>query len=227
MIADWRSYSAEQFVPFTPEVYFRLIERVNAAQWPLHLLVLLLVAAVFLSLLKGRGAPAGVALALLWVWAGQIFLARHYGELVWVGRWFAWAFVLQAMLLAVLGLLGKVRWPANAAVPEWCGFGIAAFGVLLYPLLAPLTGHEWRQAEMIGVHPDPTAAATLGLVLGTMRGAALWISSIVPVLWCLLSASTLFALGDWRSVVPSTIAVAAVTAVLWKTLSRPSTNEKR
>ena len=33
MIADWASYALADFIPFTAEVYARLVERVNEAGW--------------------------------------------------------------------------------------------------------------------------------------------------------------------------------------------------
>lgn len=34
----WQTYRLEDFIPFTPEVYWRLLERINEAFWPLHVL---------------------------------------------------------------------------------------------------------------------------------------------------------------------------------------------
>lgn len=36
----WLTYSLDDFLLFSPETYFRLLERHNAALWPLHVLML-------------------------------------------------------------------------------------------------------------------------------------------------------------------------------------------
>ena len=67
------------------------------------------------------------------------------------------------------------------------GIAILVFGLLLYPLTAPLAGRPWAQAELFGVTADPTAAATLGFLLATRAPWFLW---PVPVAWSLFSGAT-------------------------------------
>lgn len=86
MIADWRTYSVADFVPFTAEVYVRLIERANTAQWPLHLLGLAAGAAALVLARRGRGRLGSALLAGAWAWVGAAFLMRGYAELSWAGR---------------------------------------------------------------------------------------------------------------------------------------------
>ena len=62
---------------------------------------------------------------------------------------------------------------------------LLAWALLLHPLLAGLAGRPWTQAEIVGLASDPTAIATLGLLL-LLRGPrwpmrALW---AVPLAWC-------------------------------------------
>jgi hypothetical protein len=65
----------------------------------------------------------------------------------------------------------------------------------VYPLLAPLLGRGWPQAEVFGIVPDPTVTATVGLLL-LAEGAPRWILLPAPVLWCAVSAATLLAMGS-------------------------------
>ena len=39
MIASLTSYSLQDFIPFTAEVYLRMLERMNENDWPLHVLM--------------------------------------------------------------------------------------------------------------------------------------------------------------------------------------------
>jgi hypothetical protein len=62
-------------------------------------------------------------------------------------------------------------------------------------LLAPLQGRGWASSEVFGIAPDPTAIATLGLLL-LARGRLLPLLLPIPVLWCLLSGVTLRTMGE-------------------------------
>ena len=41
------------------------------------------------------------------------------------------------------------------------GIAIALFGLILMPLMAPLSGGSWYQTEVFGIHADPTAVFTV------------------------------------------------------------------
>jgi hypothetical protein len=195
LTGSWSSYSASDFVPFTAEVYFRLIERVNAADWPLHLLTLAAALALLPLLHRGHGRTAGLILAALWAWVGYAFLLREYASLNWVGRYFAWAFWLQAALLAGAGLSGRLGADerSNPTLVRRVGQGLYLAGVG-YPAIAIATGAGWARAEVVGIHPDPTVMVALGLCLLGLRGGLFWAALIVPLGWCLVSGVTLWVL---------------------------------
>lgn len=197
-MTDLSSYAIEDFVPFTAEVYFRLIERVSETWWPLHLLTLTAGLAATGLAWSGRARSAGGLIAAALAWVSATFLLTGYARLNWAGSWFGWAFLLASALLLLSALTQPVlsRMPARTPrrrdrVPGLAGLALTALGVPLYPLIAPLAGRDWSQAEIFGIHPDPTAVATLGIALLTLRGYRLWLTAIVPLLWCLVSALTL------------------------------------
>lgn len=196
MIADWRTYSAADFIPFTAEVYFRLIERVNAALWPAQLLALAGGCAVLVLAWRGRARIATALSAAAWAWVGPSFLLQRYGELSWAGRYFGWAFLLEAALLLALAASGRGIARPGSQHGAGRAAGLAAAGIgLAYPLIAPLAARPWLQAETFGIHPDPTAIATLGIGLAALRGPWLWAVLVVPGLWCLAAGVTLQVLG--------------------------------
>ncbi len=196
MIGDWFSYSASDFVPFSAEVYFGLIERVNVAAWPLHLLTLAAALGLLPLLQRGRGRAAGLVLAGLWAWVGYDFLHRDYASLNWAAGRIAWAFWFQAVLFAGAGLSGRfgATESRNPALVRWVGVGLF-LASLSYPLLAIATGAGWSRAEVVGIHPDPTVVLALGLCVLGLRGGLFWVSLIVPLGWCLVSGVTLWVLG--------------------------------
>jgi hypothetical protein len=68
---------------------------------------------------------------------------------------------------------------------------VAAFAG--YPLLAPLSGRPWLQAEVAGLAPDATVAATFALMLLATRPP--WVLLAIPCVWAAVSAATLWTLG--------------------------------
>jgi hypothetical protein len=72
---------------------------------------------------------------------------------------------------------------------------LAVCGLLLYQLAGLPAGRPWAQAEVFGVMPEPTALATLGLLVAGGRPYANWLS-IVPVLSLAVGMATLWLLGS-------------------------------
>jgi hypothetical protein len=82
-------------------------------------------------------------------------------------------------------------------------------------MIAPLTGRPWHQADIFGVAPDPTVLATLGLLL-LAHGRPRWELLVVPVLWCVISGATLWAMNSAEAWVPPAAAVLVLAVSLWK-----------
>lgn len=189
---EWRSYAISDFIPFTGEVYLRLIERVSEAWWPLHLGLLMAAVLATALALSGRRRWASLLLVPLWGWAGYGFLMQFYAELNWMGDWFGIAFFAQAALL----LVATPFVPHKQTVTHhlrWSGGLLALIGIG-WPLLTLLGREGWLQVEVVGVHADPTAVFTLGLVLLVFHGWW-WLLAVFPLLWCVTAALTLGVLG--------------------------------
>ena len=194
------SWVPEDVLPFEARVYWSLFALENEAVWPAQPLLLAAGAAFLLCLLLGRRPPArwlGPVLGAAWLWAGWHFVALRYGTVNWGAPTLAWGFYAEAALLAALGLAGR---PAFAA-RGWragTGVGLLAAALLGWPLLAPLDGRPWREAEVFALAPDPTALATLALLALGRRSPWTALLAVVPVLWLALSALTLVTLGAWQ-----------------------------
>jgi hypothetical protein len=63
------------------------------------------------------------------------------------------------------------------------------------PLLAWATGQPWRSIGWFGGAPDPTAVATLGLLL-VLPVRLGWLLLPLPLIWCLLASVLGRVLGD-------------------------------
>jgi hypothetical protein len=82
---------------------------------------------------------------------------------------------------------------ASRSIPDLIALALFCFGLVGYPLLAPLMGRQWLAAEMFGLAPDPTALATLAL-LSLADGGGRWPLSIIPLIWCVITGLTLWAM---------------------------------
>jgi len=195
---SWWSYGLSDFLMFSPQAYWRLVARYNEAWWPAQLLGMA-AAAVLLALVRlrrGWSAPAVLLLlALAWAWVGWAFHGQRYAEIFLGAPWLTRAGALQALLL----LAAAARPGREQAIGQrrmaaaWVLIALA----LLFPLLAPATGHPWNEAEVFGFMPEPTALATLGALLGLARPALAMraLLAAIPLLSLLLGAATRWVLA--------------------------------
>ena len=222
-MSEWWTYRAEDFLLFSPRVYWRMFELHNAALWPLHVLTL---AAGFIILLLIAWGPRTLArwlaliLATLWMLVGWSFLLNRYATINWAAAYIAPAFAIEGVLLLVIGSLGDGLAFDRRGLAGWIGYLILASALAGAPLLAPLQGRGRAASEVFGIAPDPTAIATLGLLL-LARGRPLPLLLPIPVLWCLLSGMTLQTMGEPQAWVLHAALALAALARIW-TVLRPS-----
>lgn len=192
-MSQWWTYSLSDLLMFSAKTYYRLFELYNLAIWPAQLAAGAVGVAILACAARGGAASGRVAAALLaacWLWVAWAYHAERYATINSAAAYFAVGFAIEALLLLWMGT-GRGR---LALAPARGGAGRAALGLLLfamlgYPLLAVASGRPWRQMEMFGVAPDPTALATLGLLLLTARIP--WLLLPIPLLWCAISGATL------------------------------------
>lgn len=196
-MSEWWSYGLRDLLMFSPQTYFRLFELYNVSVWPAQLLVLALGILALLTLFRpGDRAVRGtlVLLSVFWLAVAWGFFWRRYAQINLAAPYFAGLYVLQAVLL--LGAAWKTGRPALAQATR-LRFGSALvlylFALCVYPLRGVLAGRDWREAEIIALAPDPTALATLAVLLA-WGGWRFWTLAPVPLLWCLASGATLWAM---------------------------------
>lgn len=215
MLDDWQTYRLEDFIPVTPEVYWRLVERINETFWPLHVLAVALGLTALLLALRGNTRIALVLLAPAWMSSGIVFHLTYYAELNWAAPYFGWAFLAQAALLLGIGAItgsNKARnHPGNAVL--WIGTTIATGALIAYPLIATTLGPGASHSETYGLHPEPTAIATLGILLITLRGVFAWLAIPIPFLWCLIGTLTLISLEAYWAALPLAAAVVVIATL--------------
>jgi hypothetical protein len=212
-MSEWWTYTLSDFLLFSPRTYYRLFELYNAAIWPLQ--VLAMGSGLAIAVVLGRAAAAvrgrivAVILAAGWLWVAIAFHAFRYATINWGAVYFAWIFGLEAALLLFLGAVaGGLSFEPPRDAAGRAGMAIFVFALLVQPLADPLLGRGWRGIELFGVAPDPTAVATLGILL-LARGRGRWLLLVVPVMWCALTGATLLAMKApdfWVSPVAAVLA---------------------
>ena len=191
--AVWSSYRPSDFLLFSSRTYYRLFELYNADIWPLQIV----------TLVGGCRDDCAGAQPHRVAWPFDCSIARC---VLAVGRM---GFPLAALRNDQLGgelfrgwicdrgaAAGLDRNRARRAqvrceqrrTPR-IGIAIFSFAVLVQPMIGLLLGRAWSQLEVFGVTPDPTVVATLGLLLAAKRIA--WIALPIPLLWCIVSGTTL------------------------------------
>ena len=198
-MSDWWTSRLSDFLMFSPTVYWRLVERYNREAWPLQMLMLG-VGLLLLWLAAARPAAAGrlVAgiLAAIWLWVGWAFHHQAYAQINWAAEYAAIAFAVQAVLLVSLGVVrptGAV--PGTPAPLQRLGLALAVAGVLLYPWTGLLAGRPWGQWEVFGLMPEPTALATLGLLLACEQRHRAWLM-VIPLVSLFIGWATLWQFGS-------------------------------
>ena len=193
------SWTLEDLLLFSPQVYWRLFALENEAVWPAQPLVSAAVALLALTFVLGRrpsGRWLGPLLGAAWLWTGWHFVALRYGTVNWLAPSLAWGFYVEAALLAGLGLSDRLVF-LRRGNGVWFGLGLLA-AALVWPLLAPLDGRPWREAEVMAFAPDPTAIATLALLALAERSRWTALLCVAPVLWLAVSTLTLVTMGAWQ-----------------------------
>lgn len=220
-MSEWWTYSLTNFLLFSPRTYYRLFELTNADVWPLQFVTLALGVAIAFLMLRPRpwsGRAIAAILASLWLFVAWAYLLERYDTINWIARYLAIGFAAQAALLVWTGIIRNRLIFSAHNLTSRIGVALFVYALAIHPLIAPITGRPITQAEIFGLAPDPTAIATLGVLLATSR--PLWHLLALPLLWCSVSGLTLWAMEQ-----PEAVAMAAI--VLFAAASRIITRSDR
>jgi hypothetical protein len=214
-MSEWWSYRPSDFLLFAPRTYYRLVETYNIESWPWQAVAIAAaLALVALAWRRARHAGRIVALVLAFAWGAVAwrFHWERYATINWAAVYFAGAFALQAALLAWIGLVGGLDYGGTSRRRRYAGLALIVAALAVLPFAALAAGRPWRQLEIAGLSPDPTAILTLGLLLVARR--AHWALYVVPVLWCLASGLTLWTMKAPDAFIPLLAALVAATAAV-------------
>jgi hypothetical protein len=222
-MSEWWTYTLSDFLLFSPRTYYRLFELYNAEIWPGQVLGLLAGLAI-LALVRNPGPwQSRVILALLgasWLWVAWAYHYARYASINWGATYFAAAFAIEALLLIAIGLVGRgLVLRGDSQGITWAGVGLVVFALAAQPLIGPLAGRPWSQVEIFGIAPDPTVVATLGVLVLACSWAK-WLLLPIPILWCVVSGATAWAMQSSDAALMPAVAilvlfVETVSSLVW------------
>jgi hypothetical protein len=221
-MSDWWTYSLSDFLLFAPRTYYRLFELYNDDIWPAQIAALAAGAAI-VALLDRSGARTSrlvaAILAASWLFVAWAFHLERYATINWAAVYFAAGFALQALLLLWSGAIrGRLDLRLEATAISRAGLALFLFALLVHPAIGRLVGRPWTQAEIFAAAPDPTAVATLGVLLTASRVP--WGLMFLPLLWCLITGATLWTMDAPDAVVSPLAAVLALVLAAWKSTQK-------
>ena len=196
---DWVTYRLSDFLLFSARTYYRMFELYHREIWPAQAVIVAFALALIFILRHNdevRGRAVAGLLALSWVWVAVAFHLARYAEINWAARYFAVAFIVQAILLTWHGVirqrlfLGQIAPSSRRIWPS-----LLLIVLVLETILGLSAGRSWRQLEFPGLTPDATAIATL-FIVSSAAPAAPRIALAIPILWCAIGGATLWALGS-------------------------------
>lgn len=215
-MADWLSYSLDDFLLFSLPAYYGLFEQINATLWPGAHMVFVLAGLALAGVLWRPGKWSGPVvyglLGVLWAWTGWYFMAVNYAAINWAAAYAAPAFFVQALLFAAVAVSGRglalQDKPPRLVVP------MIVYAVIGHPLSGVALGRPWQAVEVFGLSPDPLVAATLAVLLASKGrlSRAVW---LVPLVWVPLSALTLWMLGSVEWILLPAFALLCLACAVW------------
>jgi len=221
-MTEWWTYRPSDFLLFSARTYYRLFELYNLDLWPAQALTIGLGLALGLAFRQRRDwAPrAGcVLLGAAWLWVAWAFHWQRFADINWAATGFAAAFAIEGLLLLAWALFGAgARVAAVQGRTHRVALALLFFAVALQPSVGLLFGRPLTQAEVFGLAPDPTAMATLGvLLLSATRSKHRWAWLLwpLPLLWCAYTGMTLMSMQAADAfLLPAAAALAATVAVV-------------
>lgn len=204
---DFGRFHPEELLLFSERVYWRLFVLHNEALWPWQLPALaigtgLMLATLFPSHSRLRLGLAG--LGVFWGVTAWAYFDSRYASINWAARYLVPVFLFQGAALLATPTMPRRYWKVRPTrqPSTLLSTGLVVYAVWLHPLTALFRDSSLKGAEIFGLTPDPLAIATLaalGLINNRLMRIAL---AILPTLWLLISAITLYTLGSVMTIVP-------------------------
>lgn len=218
-MSEWWSYTLSDFLLFSARTYYRLFEIYNSEIWPAQILAIALGIAMLVYLFRTeawQGRVVTTILAVCWLWVAWAFHIERYATINWAANYFAASFMIEAALLIWIGTIhDQLHFKPTGNASYLVGLGVFLFALVVQPLIGPITGRPWLQAEIFGIAPDPTVIATLAILLLASNRIG-WMLLPIPIIWCGISGATLWAMEAPDALIMPLAALLTLSLVIWK-----------
>lgn len=202
-------------LPFTVTQFVAVFSSYNASIGLLPILAYAAGAAILAIAIRGcakHSAVGGALLAAMWAFTGIGYHILSFARINPVARVFGVMFVIEAVLLAVASLRGKLRLRFDGSARSWFGAALAAWAMVGYPLAGYLGGHGYPNGPVFGLTPCPLVLFTFGVLCLAEMPPRYVVS--VPILWALVGTTAALSLGIREDATLLLAAIAFVTLSL-------------
>ncbi len=176
-------------LPFTEDEFFDVFEDYNNDVWPIQVILYSIgILALLLAFKKTKyfveysdRVIVGI-LAFLWLWMGIIYHWIYFTDINNSAYLFGGLFIIQGILFLLLGVVKQdLSFNFELSIYSIVGAIFILYGLVIYPILGYLLGHEYPRAPIFGV-PCPTTIFTFGLLLWTDKKFPYYIL-VIPLTW--------------------------------------------
>jgi hypothetical protein len=174
-----------------PEVFFENFSAYNQAIWPMQIVTYVLgIVTVILTIKKINYSDKIISaiLAFLWLWAGVVWCLVFFGQYRFIYYIAGVMLIAQSAVLFLYGygmlkppLSFKFRSDSYSVI----GILVILYALVIYPIIAQLTGLGYPKAPVFGVAPCPVCIFTFGFLLLADKKVPVSIL-IIPLMWSLL-----------------------------------------
>ena len=186
-MADWLSYSLQDFLLFSPKVYWRFLADYLAEQNLVSALFVMSTALFWWP--KYRDCLINVVLAASWIILGWNFYLNHYAVLNPMVVNIAYScLVLAGLFMFNAGL--SLFSPVESSKPK--KHLVLALFIILLPVAMQISFESW-QAGVLGIHPVPTSLLSLIFLLTNFNWRHLFFA-IIPAIILIIELLTLVVL---------------------------------
>lgn len=207
-------------LPFTPEAFFEVFARYNAAIWPAQIGAAALgFVASLLVLRSGPVASRAICLILagFWLLMGIGYHLVFFSRVNKLAYGFGVLFVAQAIVLLAEGVVRRhIGFEPGRGWRGWLAWVLIAYGLVIYPLIGLFGSHPYPMTPLFGVGPCPTTIFTVGMLL---LSNASWRLFAIPLVWSAIGGSAAVLLAVRQDY--GLIFAGAVAAMLLFTRGRP------
>ena len=184
-------------MPFTAEEFLAVFYAYNTAVWPMQLVLLLVAVTAVAIAIYGRSSSqlrvAPLLVGMLWLWSGAVYHLRFFSAVNPAARVFGILFLAEGIMLCVAAMRGTVVFEFRRARFRRIGLAIAAYGLVVYPVVGLLLGHRYPFAPTLGA-PCPVAILTIGLLLLSRDRVPARLLAI-PLVWAMIATNAALSFG--------------------------------